>query len=138
MTDRPSCPMCERPLFRSAAKGTSVPKGAPYIVCRNPGCVVKTARVVKTQTRSPSFKSKNKHPQKGLLVPEPEPLVPKGFITKQRQRVREFVASVSEGQEEMSIALLLAMACEETGNVEAAALISAKHRLDLLGYSLAT
>jgi hypothetical protein len=129
MTDRPLCSGCDRPLFRSAAAGTRIPKGAPYKVCRNEMCET---------NRAPSFKSKNKNPKKGLLVPEPAPLVPKGFVTKQRQRVREFVASVSEGQEEMSIALLLALACEETGNVEAAAIISIKHRLDLLGYSLAT
>lgn len=129
MTKRASCQHCWRPLFRSKAAGTRVPKNAPYKVCRNREC---------KSNQAPSFKSKNKNPKKGLLVPEPEPLVPKGFVTKQRQQVRTFVAKVSAGQEEMSIALLLALACEETGNVEAAAVISAKHRLDLLGYTLAT
>ena len=130
MTDqRPRCRKCSRPLFRSAERGTVVPKGTPYAVCRNADCSSNRLHRVKPE------KIKRK---KGLLVPPEEPVIPAGFITKQRQRVREFVTHVSAGEEPMSVALLLALACEETNNPEAAAIIASKHRLDLLGYGLTT
>jgi hypothetical protein len=54
-----------------------------------------------------------------------------------RKVVRDFIAkAVSEDVEPHEIAMTLALACEQTGNTEAAAVLAVKHKLHEYGYTV--
>jgi hypothetical protein len=129
-TDRPACGYCGEGLFRSAAKGTTVPKGAPYAVCRNSECPGKVKKPLKDKPRQ------RRAPFDPTAESKQPATTPADRIEDNRQKVRAFLDMVAKGYDETSIALVLALACQETGNLEAAGVLAMKHRLSKVGFRL--
>jgi hypothetical protein len=134
MTIEAICQHCSKPLYRSAAAGTKVRKDAPRVVCRNADCPGKKPKVQPTPIQRRRKVSQLVAPKKPPPAPPVEPLEPEDLVAATRQWVRAQLNLLAKGEDENAIALTLALACEETGNPEAAAVLAVKHGLKRMGY----
>ena len=104
----PKCPECGKALYKSPIKGKPVKKTDPYAFCRNPKCKV------------------FENPLETTIPEEPE------AVKKARMRIRKLIATrpdamdvikdrgLKEGADVASMGITLAIASQETGDMETA------------------
>ncbi len=97
------------------------------MVCRNADCPGKHPKPkLSRQARRRSLQARPKPPAEATPV---------NLVELQRSWVRSQLNLLAKGEDENAIALLLALACEETGNPEAAVVLAIKHGLKRIGYT---
>lgn len=156
----PPCPCCDSPMFKAFRTGVRSKKSEPYRFCRNSKCEKSGARgvvsrraskesgkEVATTKRAPSRSRKRRAtlgnlkgrvPLRDEAAPATEPrpappAKPADPLGDTRVAIKGRIAELAGDATPQQVALILAIALQETGNSETAIVLIAKHNLGSLG-----
>lgn len=104
----PKCPECGKALYKSPIKGAPVNKVDPYAFCRNPECKVSKSPLLPVVSGEPDAIGKARRRIRKLLASRPDAMQ---LIKSRGER---------DGVDVASLGITLAIASQETGDMETA------------------